>query len=1396
MMASDGGGGGALDGEEGWEVRMAQQPHLQVFDTTTIMTTTTATASPGDVGRGGYGGSSYGGGGGGKSRASRFKSGKKGLPYERPSVGRSAAAGPQAAAILSAASTRALAEKAQGAKAWLGSGFSKIISTGATYLYSSIFRRNNPAPLPVLDVEAQQSDEDEQISSPTVDADNNRAGNEQNGVAERHNHVEPQVVNSSNFDAEKLLAKKTLSRDEFQRLTELLQSRVVSNGLEKKQPPKHVDFDIRSTRQDLYPSGGNQSEAQRWRQDLQKSREEREAAVRTVTVYENGRPSSTTQAGVPESLDALSSSPVEVAIAFMGGRGSRLSETPSTEPLNQRDEDRMSSGPPLSLNAPQTLPKWTAPDFLNEDQFSTPPPPTLQSWGHHRTISRTPYSRPLRLPPSRERAIDGTFGTPSATRWTPIRTPVTGGREMLKRRSIVLDEGWSSGGPIRRTRHKAVVSATPAKLSQSRGVVFPATPVPSSSLLGLPTPIGGMRREGTPSFRNASPPAPTEKTALTPSGNFYVPAQSSATARKILETLEKMTPSPKGKSLGDELAYVRGMPPTALTEGMLNDQARKSMTFVDDISPSDSREAGPSGRTAEEDPLSSGYPGSSFKMSDASPKFRGKGKGPLSTTESGPSGPSGLLTAQERTGTVDSSANQPSVRPKEPVTGMAAAGNNKAKGFRMSAAFEESGSEDEGLKIVSPPPSTPKLLATTSTSSTVTTIAFGAASSSPLTTSGTGLLSFSASIPAVDTSKAFSSGFSFPTRASLEAPPTPKAMTSASIPPKSTTATPFFQLAQTVEPLAASGSTAEASSTPVKAESQPETKTEFSFGSPAPVANIAQAAPKSQPTHEFSNSIFKQSSPPLKALSPAFASAVFPTFTSGGGTSPSAPPTSPKLGDTLSAPVTCTSFNVATISTTSAPFGQLFASNSSPTQSGSVIAPSVNLFASNTGSGTAPAQSFFGSDFKPGILAAPAFGQSNSFAFKNTSTTSGPLVSPDSKTSGIADNSTPSQDPERPQKRSNLTSFQQDVSNRQQLPSHIFTSFGTTLATSAATPAIPVSFAAGGQNTSASQGLFSVPSFRQVSSSASQTASTLPSPVGIAAFPFGAPGTSAGSTSSASSSVGLGSTPSFPSFPSSVFGTVSSGSTFGLTPAPAPAPAPAPLAFGSTATTLAFSTSANSVFGGFTSEAVSQSPPAPVFGSGFTAPSPSTSSSFSFGSSSPAFSFGPRAASSSGSAFTFGSAGSFPFAANKTAAPSPVFGLSSSVPAFGSTTNGTMANDVVVNDQSNMDDNSMAEEPSQMGGSVSPQASIFGAQSNAGTGSFVFGAQAGAPGATGQPLFGGFSIPTNPTGFGAVPANPFAAQPAGSLDFTGGSFTLGSGGDNRPQRKMFKAKRTGAKRGK
>lgn len=82
--------------------------------------------------------SPYGGGGGGKMRSRRAPK-RSSTPYDRPAVGRHASAGPQAAALINT--------NGEGAKrdGWLGSRLlgtaSKIVTTGASYLYSSIFKR-------------------------------------------------------------------------------------------------------------------------------------------------------------------------------------------------------------------------------------------------------------------------------------------------------------------------------------------------------------------------------------------------------------------------------------------------------------------------------------------------------------------------------------------------------------------------------------------------------------------------------------------------------------------------------------------------------------------------------------------------------------------------------------------------------------------------------------------------------------------------------------------------------------------------------------------------------------------------------------------------------------------------------------------------------------------------------------------------------------------------------------------------------------------------------------------------------------------------------------------------------------------------------------------------------
>jgi hypothetical protein len=110
-------------------------------------------------------------------------------------------------------------------------------------------------------------------------------------------------------------------------------------------------------------------------------------------------------------------------------------------------------------------------------------------------------------------------------------------------------------------------------------------------------------------------------------GLSFVPAQSSETARKILETLERMTPSPRGKSLEEELALVREQPPTVLTSSMLNNKASLTMQTWKFPDLHEVENAGPSDSKVEKDLLSVEEFG--WRGTDHSTKLKGNGKAPL-----------------------------------------------------------------------------------------------------------------------------------------------------------------------------------------------------------------------------------------------------------------------------------------------------------------------------------------------------------------------------------------------------------------------------------------------------------------------------------------------------------------------------------------------------------------------------------------------------------------------------------------------------------------------------------------------------------------------------------------------------------------------------------------------
>lgn len=195
----------------------------------------------------------------------------------------------------------------------------------------------------------------------------------------------------------------------------------------------------------------------------------------------------------------------------------------------------------------------------------------------------------------------------------------------MPRRSSILDSDLASGGPIRRNRHKTLALANSSPYARGLNI-------------------------GT------GPP----RTLTSP------PMQSSQTARKILETLEKLTPPPKEKALQEEHEPAKGSAPTKQTSATLEVRERKNMQNTkSSMLPILRESASSNGELALEVPA---------------PIDSGKVEKPM-------------------TSSLIFTPGSPTVIPE------------RSKGFRMSALFEESNSDDENLLDAKQLPSEERLAA-------------------------------------------------------------------------------------------------------------------------------------------------------------------------------------------------------------------------------------------------------------------------------------------------------------------------------------------------------------------------------------------------------------------------------------------------------------------------------------------------------------------------------------------------------------------------------------------------------------------------------------------------------------------------------------------------------------
>ncbi|CAA7403944.1 unnamed protein product [Spirodela intermedia] len=351
--------------------------------------------------------------------------------------------------------------------------------------------------------------------------------------------------------------------DEYDRLTELLRSRTVD--LSNEEDNKRI---IQST----FPPAGDYEtqEAETFRVQERKL----ESSVRMLS-----SPGSTLNISEEELA-----SPAEVAKAYMGSRPSKVS--PSSLSLRSQmlrettaspsfaGFPPKSSGQPLSSKAVVRLSGVRA---TLDNGYTTP---VSRGRSAIYRMSRSPYFRaqPTITAKDGEQIEDDYTGPSMPAQWTPKSLALSSGKQVLKRRSSVLESDIGSIGPIRRIRQKSnLVSPLKSLTGQVPSKFLPATNVldtteQSSSSVQRTLPLSTVKYDSSDmkGVKNRE-----KRTGYVP-----VPPQSREMAKKILQQLDKLVPSPKDKS-SETKAMFRDESPSKLTLDMLHGQALKSVTEND-----------------------------------------------------------------------------------------------------------------------------------------------------------------------------------------------------------------------------------------------------------------------------------------------------------------------------------------------------------------------------------------------------------------------------------------------------------------------------------------------------------------------------------------------------------------------------------------------------------------------------------------------------------------------------------------------------------------------------------------------------------------------------------------------------------------------------------------------
>ncbi|KAK1420977.1 hypothetical protein QVD17_22987 [Tagetes erecta] len=461
----------------------------------------------------------YSTGAGGKFRKPPVSRKRPSTPYDRPS--------------LSAANNKSNEPQSDG-DSWLSklvvNPARRLIVSGATRMLPSFFSRSEPSSADQFEYDSSGDRDNEDVEA-TVDAlgdakhtlelgvpsSSRDAGpsNERDNLKGSLEHADVQQGQPvADFDQiENVLKGKQFSRDESNRLMEILKSRLVDDS--------NVEGEKTAAIASVIPQG-------------QDKMNELDCEIPSLgKQYDVETPMPRLLSNIH---DEVAASPIDIAKAYMGGRASESAfNTHSNISTNTREQKHTNLFPSKShFLTPSTKASTCWPGAMVQDHRAYLTPQIQRSrYGLH-NFPRTPYSR---TKPKLNQLQGDRSSNISLTTFQQSYTP---NPRQMKTSSDVMDGGYGSVGPIRGIRNK-LVSEPYSEGPRS----FSSAHIASSS---------NASRSFVPVFqKNPIIPAisnvhKADKYKQAYKNNTISTGPSNETVKKILDQLDRHKPTPKEKA--------------------------------------------------------------------------------------------------------------------------------------------------------------------------------------------------------------------------------------------------------------------------------------------------------------------------------------------------------------------------------------------------------------------------------------------------------------------------------------------------------------------------------------------------------------------------------------------------------------------------------------------------------------------------------------------------------------------------------------------------------------------------------------------------------------------------------------------------------------------------------